>query len=391
MLFLVEKNKGGLKKMSMFKEKRKLIFSIFLILSIFISMSLVSANNMTDVDSDNIGQNTHNSSVKSFIDLDKKINGDLNKSEILLDDDYVNENGGYPFKPSSTDGIFINRSVIIDGQGHAIDANYSSRIFHINADNVVLKNIVFKNCVSNGGGAVFCNGTNITIINSTFIKNRIFDSDGAAINFKYDGMIINSTFIDNVKYRLLYDGGIACPAFGIINETIMYEINCDDVYAIVSFEKNYNVTIINSTFNSDRPPVCILDEHLLGICNWTDYVLDEPGGIRNLNLTNNVIPSKVVIKKSSVNVFAKNKVFNKKLKTKFYSVVLKCNAGKVLKNTGVTLKIKGKLFKAKTNKKGKATFKITKLNKKGKYNAKISFKGSKYYNSAVKYVKIIIK
>ena len=45
----------------------------------------------------------------------------------------------------------------------------------------------------------------------------------------------------------------------------------------------------------------------------------------------------------------------------------------------------------KTNKKGKATFKITKLNKKGKYNAKISFKGSKYYNSAVKYVKIIIK
>ena len=161
--------------------------------------------------------------------------------------------------------------------------------------------------------------------------------------------------------------------------TIMYEINCDDVYAIVSFEKNYNVTIINSTFNDNHRVPCI------PITNGHFFKT----GI--FNVTNKTNTSKVVIKKSSVNVFAKNKVFNKKLKTKFYSVVLKCNAGKVLKNTGVTLKIKGKLFKAKTNKKGKATFKITKLNKKGKYNAKISFKGSKYYNSAVKYVKIIIK
>ena len=380
MLFLVEKNKGGLKKMSMFKEKRKLIFSIFLISCIFISMSLVSAeNNITDnavksIDDDFI---LSDNSFKSFEDLNNEINGDLNKTEIILNEDYVNP---LVWFNSSSIGladhvIFINRTLSIDGQGHEIDASKQSRIFHINADNVVLKNIVFKN--SSVRGAVFCNGTNITIINSTFIGN-LGESYAAAINFKYDGMVINSTFIDNAKY--VFDGFVYRPVY--CNEsTYDYEINCEDVHTIVSFEKNYNVTIINSTFNDNRG---VHPEYQrISVLRPDDRNYSYP----SINKTN----TSKVIKKSSVNVFAKNKVFNKKLKTKFYSVVLKCNAGKVLKNTGVTLKIKGKLFKAKTNKKGKATFKITKLNKKGKYNAKISFKGSKYYNSAVKYVKIIIK
>ena len=57
----------------------------------------------------------------------------------------------------------------------------------------------------------------------------------------------------------------------------------------------------------------------------------------------------------------------------------------------VTLKIKGKTYKAKTNAKGKAVFKIKKLTKKGKYKAVIKFKANKYYNKATKKVKITIK
>ena len=82
-------------------------------------------------------------------------------------------------------------------------------------------------------------------------------------------------------------------------------------------------------------------------------------------------------KKLSSIIVAKNKVFNKKLKTKLYSVVLKSKNSKVLKNTWFTLKIKGKLFKAKINRKGKATFKITKLNKKGNFKGVVKFNGNK--------------
>ena len=57
----------------------------------------------------------------------------------------------------------------------------------------------------------------------------------------------------------------------------------------------------------------------------------------------------------------------------------------------VYLKVNGKTYKAKTNSKGKATIKITKLNKKGKYNAKITVKADSIYKGATKKVKITVK
>jgi hypothetical protein len=54
-------------------------------------------------------------------------------------------------------------------------------------------------------------------------------------------------------------------------------------------------------------------------------------------------------------------------------------------------KIKGKKYKAKTNKKGKATFKIKKLTKKGTFKATVKFKGNKYYKPTSKKVKIKCK
>ena len=57
----------------------------------------------------------------------------------------------------------------------------------------------------------------------------------------------------------------------------------------------------------------------------------------------------------------------------------------------VTLKVKGKTFKATTNSKGKATFKITNLNKKGKSTTLVKYGGNKYYNAVSKKVKITVR
>ena len=111
----------------------------------------------------------------------------------------------------------------------------------------------------------------------------------------------------------------------------------------------------------------------------------------NNNYIKSTTTSKVTVKKATPKITAKSKTFKKSVKVKKYTVILKTNQNKVMKNTGVTLKINKKTYKAKTNGKGKATFKIKKLTKKGIFKATVTFKATKYYNKVTKKVKIKIK
>ena len=100
---------------------------------------------------------------------------------------------------------------------------------------------------------------------------------------------------------------------------------------------------------------------------------------------------KITVKKEKTKIAAKKKTFKKSKKVKKYVIKLKNSKGKAVKKVKVTLKVKGKTYKAKTNKNGKATFKIKNLSKKGTFKAKITFKGNAYYNKVTKKVKIKIK
>ena len=107
--------------------------------------------------------------------------------------------------------------------------------------------------------------------------------------------------------------------------------------------------------------------------------------------TASTVKPKVVVSKAKPKLAAKAKTFKVKVKTKKYVVTLKNNKGKVMKKVKLTLKVGKKTYKATTNSKGKATFKITKLTKKGKYTATIKFAGSKYYKALSKKAKITVK
>ena len=100
---------------------------------------------------------------------------------------------------------------------------------------------------------------------------------------------------------------------------------------------------------------------------------------------------KIKINKEKTKISAKKKTFKRTLKVKKYAIVLKDSKGKAVKKMWVSIKIGKKTFKAKTNAKGKAVFKIKKITKKATYKAKITFKGSANYNKVIKTVKIKIK
>ena len=97
---------------------------------------------------------------------------------------------------------------------------------------------------------------------------------------------------------------------------------------------------------------------------------------------------KVTVNKANPKLTANAKKFNPKVKIKKYTIILKDNVGKAIKKATVTLKVNGKTFKAVTDSKGKATFKITNLKKKGNYKAVITYAGNTFYNKATASAKI---
>ena len=103
------------------------------------------------------------------------------------------------------------------------------------------------------------------------------------------------------------------------------------------------------------------------------------------------ITAKITVKKATPKITAKAKTFKKSDKTKKYTVTLKNNK-KLVNGVTVKITVNKKTYSAKTNNKGVATFKLTKLTKKGKFAATVKSVGNKYYNAkTLKNVKITVK
>ena len=99
----------------------------------------------------------------------------------------------------------------------------------------------------------------------------------------------------------------------------------------------------------------------------------------------------LVVKKANAYLFASKKKFNAKTSVKKYKVTLKTNRNAAMKKVKVYLKVKGKTYVVKTNKKGQAIFKLKKLTRKGTYKATITYKGDNCYNGVVKKAKIKVR
>ena len=124
---------------------------------------------------------------KTFTDLKNLIDAASPKDTIKLEDDYTNDGS------ITADGITISKAITIDGKGHTLDAKGSSRIFKINAENVTLKNIIFKNGHGNNGGAIQWMNTKGVADNCTFISCSA-ENGGSVYWNGENGMINTSTF-----------------------------------------------------------------------------------------------------------------------------------------------------------------------------------------------------
>ena len=182
----------------------------------------------------------------------------------------------------------------------------------------------------------------------------------------------------------------------VINYGGKYSMTVKDVNGNVLSGKNVTFTLngenIGSvTTNTNGVATISLTSKILKAAKAgkKDFVIKFAGD-SNYNGSSKTV--KLTVKKEKTKIDAKNKNFKSNTKVKKLTITLKNSKGKGVKKVKVTLKIKGqKAITAKTNSKGKATFKIKTLKKKGKYTAKITYKGNNYYNKATKNVKITVK
>ena len=153
-----------------------------------------SANNGLYVDNSNFFE-----PVKSFSDLNKLINNN-NLSDIYINEDYTFD---LSCDLNFAEGIIINRSVTIHGNGFTLDGLDFARIFSVIGGNVTFINLNFIQGKTMDKGAAI-NGESLAI-GCKFVGNSI-DYGGAI----YRGSAVNCTFVNNSASAIFEGSAVNC-------------------------------------------------------------------------------------------------------------------------------------------------------------------------------------
>ena len=335
----------------------------------------------------------------------------------IISDSYFNENTAFYGGAISGANISISNSIL-----NSNSAEYGGAIY---ASSIYVSNSSFINNTANYGGAVYgfkINDSYMCIQCTYFIDNEA-KTNGSAIFIEDNGTIVlgSDRFNDKISEEIKDIGYFNMPIIveavedSAVNSTINQStVKPKPVSTKISASKvtaNYNVakklvitlkdnkgkalakkkvhvtvgSISKTLTTNAKGQVSVLVSSLVPKTYTAKFSF---AGDKNYSKSSSSV--KVTVKKSSPKIAASKKTFKRKAKTKTYTVSLKDNTGKVMKNTKLSLKVNGKTYTVKTNKYGKASFKI-KLYKKGSFKAVITYAGNKYYNKVTKTVYIKIK
>ena len=215
----------------------------------------------------------------------------------------------------------------------------------------------------NGTSISFGNGTSFNL-SSLFNGTTISFGNGTSFNTS-SLLNANFTFGNGTSFNVSsligsngtsFDIGSILDIFG--GKTVTDSINATDLSKVYTTNTKYSVKVMhgNETLTSGAVSFTIDNKEYVG--SWKD---------------------------GSVYVNLKN------LKPGDHFIITEYDENKVLKNTKVAIKVNGKTYSAKTNSKGQATIKITKLTKVGKFNATVKSAATACYKSVTKTVTITVK
>lgn len=128
--------------------------------------------------------------MKNFKYLDDLIHSGV--KEIILDSEIVLD---YGEESEYREGIRLDvDEIVINGNGHGIDAKGRARIFNITGKNIFIYNIKFRNgfTVTNGG-AIMIDDSSVAFHNALFHNNAAKYNGGAIFNKNGSVDIVSSS------------------------------------------------------------------------------------------------------------------------------------------------------------------------------------------------------
>ena len=214
--------------------------------------------------------------VGTFTELQSLISNASNGDVIILDKDYKNSGN------ESEIGIG-SKSLIIEGDGHTIDANNVSRIMSIigRGNEIVINKVNFINgYIGEGydGGGAICQGSfsspSLNLNNCLFYNNQILHGNGGAVQFS-TSKITNCIFINNeADDEYSYGGAIYCSSNSIIKNCVFKNNTAqlgNDVYCDSSGFVIYDCdTVSANLYNTTNKPYLTDHQDISGKANISD-------------------------------------------------------------------------------------------------------------------------
>lgn len=367
--------------------------------------------------------NSHYAVNCTFINNTASNSGGAAYRDICENCTFINNSakvGGAINLGSAENCTFINNSASSEG-GAIYDAEFNNCSFENNKVGDEVNDFSFtpKFIVDYDFRTIYNSGERI-FVTYTDTQGKVVDNVNISANISKNGEFIGTYYFLSGEGLLLnldagdYTGIFTIPdaSYGIpyrhsrsitiekapttLNASSISVVYTNNKYLVVTLKDNHGRPMANANLTINLNGLKYLKTDANGQVKLATKGLKPKTYTATItfNGDNNYLKStksvKVVVKKAKPKITAKKKTFKKSWKVKKYKITLKYKKTAV-KKVKVYIKIGKKTFKAKTNKKGKAVFKIKKFTKKGTFKAKITFKGNKYYKKVTKKVRIKIK
>ncbi len=375
------------------------------------------------------------------------IDGGYNTNCSVADSSFENNSADYGGAIYSSQGCiwanncsFVNNSAI---EGGAIKSNNNDNDYIVNCSFVdnsakesggainswsysFVEDCSFANNSADlDGGAICCFQRNCSFVNCSFVDNSAKEDGGAImIDSCNPSVVMDCSFNGNTAQRnggaALFTGNCSSCSFAnnkakiwgndwitddLVNKLSTVKVTASSMTVSFNNNKYLVITLTDGTGKSvigEQVRLLVNGKEEIYTTNsngqvkrflgklavMTHMVYIEIGSLKHIPVEKDI---KVIVTKATPKFVAYAKTFKRKVKIKKYTVTLKNNQNKVMKNMKVTLKVNKKKYVVRTNSKGKAIFKIKKLTRVGTYKATITFAGNQNYKKITKKVNIKVK